>query len=140
MRSVSAAMNTPPRRERVIAVMWLASLVLWLATWGAAPWSWGYAVFTFVLGLIVGWMLRPPSPSSPYPLVPILIVIVGNQVSTHIFYPGDYPVAGDLHRAGVVGLLMASAIPLAVWLKRKRAGHMDAIEPPPVMREGQYLP
>jgi hypothetical protein len=86
---------------------------------------------------MVDWTLRPPSPSSPYPLAPMLIMGVGNQVSTHIFYPGDSTVAGQLHQAATFGLSLTAGVALAHWFKRSRAG---SIEPPPVIREGQYLP
>ena len=75
MSSTSTVMSAPLRRERVAAVIWLASLVLWLATWGAAPWSSGYAIVIFVLGLIVGWLLTPAAPSSAVRIVPVLLLL-----------------------------------------------------------------
>jgi hypothetical protein len=121
----------------VIAGIWLASLVLWLATWGAVHWSWGYAICTFGLGFFITWFQRPLSSSQFGFMAPLLIMIVGNKVSSSVFYPGDYPVAAGLHQSATFGLLLVPGLALAHWLRRKRAGDMESIEPPPVVRDRQ---
>lgn len=129
-------MSAPLRRGRLIAIIWLASLVLWLATWGAVPWSWGYATFSFGLGFLITWFQRPLSSSQFGFIAPILIMVLGNKLSGGFFYPGDYPLAGGLHQAAAFGLSLPPGIALAEWLKRKRAGDMGSMEPPPVIPDG----
>ena len=135
MRSISTLMTTPFRQERVIAVMWMASMVLWLATWNALHWSWGYAIFTFGVAFLTRWFQSQLSSSQFGFLVPLLIIIVGNQVSTSLFYPGPYPTAGQIHHGAAFGVMLASAIALADRLKRSRDGRKGSVEPPPVIRD-----